>query len=162
MFNGGCTGAIVNNYIFNPGEQAIGLSALPQDWKGREILSGRVAIIGNILEPGPSSSAGLAMVSATETGHWQLYMKDNMVWGARAGRHQLVALHGDNVHVSPDDLFSHYPSILPSEQVRQLALRKAGARPWSRDSVDRRVISDTTAGYGALIDHEDEVGGYPQ
>jgi hypothetical protein len=162
MFNGGCSGAVVNNFIFNPGTQAIMLSARLKDWGDREMLPGRVAIIGNVLEPGPSSSAALAMVSATGAGAWQLYLKDNIVRSARAGPQRLIAPNGANIRLSPEDLFPNYPTILPSEQVRQWALRKVGARPWSRDAIDRRVIADARIGNGALIDHEDQVGGYPR
>jgi hypothetical protein len=40
-------------------------------------------------------------------------------------------------------------------------LANAGARPKDRDAVDQRLIDDFRAGRGALLDSQDEVGGYP-
>ena len=41
-------------------------------------------------------------------------------------------------------------------------IANAGARPWDRDPIDARIVADTVEGRGEIIDHEDEVGGYPQ
>ena len=40
-------------------------------------------------------------------------------------------------------------------------IAKAGARPWDRDDIDRRILADTIEGRGEVIDSEQEVGGYP-
>lgn len=40
-------------------------------------------------------------------------------------------------------------------------ISNAGARPWDRDDVDRRIVANVIEGRGKIIDHEDEVGGYP-
>ncbi|HEU0306149.1 MAG TPA: hypothetical protein VFR30_04180, partial [Lysobacter sp.] len=37
----------------------------------------------------------------------------------------------------------------------------AGARPWDRDDVDRRILADTIEGRGRIIDSQNDVGGYP-
>jgi hypothetical protein len=49
----------------------------------------------------------------------------------------------------------------PDEAYRRV-LRDAGAMPWSRDAVDRRIISHVTEGTGAVIDSQAQVGGYPE
>ena len=49
----------------------------------------------------------------------------------------------------------------PDDAYRRV-LRDAGAMPWSRDAVDRRIISDITEGTGEIIDSQKQVGGYPE
>jgi hypothetical protein len=41
-------------------------------------------------------------------------------------------------------------------------LANAGARPWDRDAVDRRLLDEARAGGGKIIDFESEVGGLPR
>ena len=50
----------------------------------------------------------------------------------------------------------------PSETVESWVLANAGARPWDRDWHDARIVSDVAEGRGRIIDHEREVGGYPE
>ncbi|WBY09359.1 hypothetical protein PIB19_08635 [Sphingomonas sp. 7/4-4] len=40
-------------------------------------------------------------------------------------------------------------------------LAEAGARPWDRDAVDKRIVAEVRSGKGRVIDDEREVGGYP-
>jgi hypothetical protein len=40
-------------------------------------------------------------------------------------------------------------------------IRDVGARPWDRDSVDLRILANVIEGRGAVIDSQNEVGGYP-
>ena len=41
-------------------------------------------------------------------------------------------------------------------------LANAGARPWDRDDIDRRILENAIEGRGKHIDSETEVGGYPK
>jgi hypothetical protein len=52
--------------------------------------------------------------------------------------------------------------VLPSAQVQDVVVANAGARPWDRDDIDRRIVADVIEGRGEIIDHEDQVGGYPK
>ncbi|HEX8568624.1 MAG TPA: hypothetical protein VF699_01695, partial [Caulobacteraceae bacterium] len=51
---------------------------------------------------------------------------------------------------------------LPAARVQEAVLRNAGARPWERDEIDRRIVADVVAGTGSIIDSEEAVGGYPK
>jgi hypothetical protein len=51
---------------------------------------------------------------------------------------------------------------MPARDVQRFVLAHSGARPWDRDSHDVRVIANVAEGRGAIIDSEDEVGGYPR
>ncbi len=58
----------------------------------------------------------------------------------------------------------HWPAgfrVRPSDQVEAWVFAEAGARPWARDAVDRRILQEVRAGTGRIIDDEREVGGYP-
>lgn len=51
----------------------------------------------------------------------------------------------------------------PNAVARELVLAGAGARPWRRDAVDARIVSEVrSAGrMGRLIDSQEQVGGWP-
>jgi hypothetical protein len=50
----------------------------------------------------------------------------------------------------------------PAEEAATWVLANAGARPWDRDAVDRRLLDEARAGGGKIIDFESEVGGLPR
>ena len=50
---------------------------------------------------------------------------------------------------------------IPASEVKEYVLANAGARPWDRDAVDRRIIQQVGDGTGKIPDSEQEVGGYP-
>lgn len=51
-------------------------------------------------------------------------------------------------------------TVLSTDQVANYVLDHAGATLPSRDAIDQRVVSQIKAGVGALINSQDEVGGY--
>ena len=50
----------------------------------------------------------------------------------------------------------------PAAETADWVLVNAGARPWSRDAVDRRLVEEARTGGGRIVDSEQEVGGYPR
>jgi hypothetical protein len=52
--------------------------------------------------------------------------------------------------------------VIDARQVEARVLANAGARPWDRDAVDRRIVQDVRQGTGRVIDDETQVGGYPR
>lgn len=50
----------------------------------------------------------------------------------------------------------------PAAEVKAAVLKNAGARPWDRDAVDARIVSQVRAGQGRIIDSQEQVGGYPR
>ncbi|MBI4624482.1 MAG: hypothetical protein HY736_14860 [Verrucomicrobia bacterium] len=51
---------------------------------------------------------------------------------------------------------------LPAAQVKAEVLKQAGARPWDRDELDRRIVRQVIEGKGRIIDSQEQVGGYPK
>ena len=50
---------------------------------------------------------------------------------------------------------------IPASEVKEYILANAGARPWDRDDVDRRIVQQVRDGKGKIPNSEQEVGGYP-
>ena len=50
---------------------------------------------------------------------------------------------------------------LSASEVKEYVLANAGARPWDRDAMDRRIIQQVRDGTGKIPDSDQEVGGYP-
>jgi hypothetical protein len=51
---------------------------------------------------------------------------------------------------------------MPAAQVEDAVIGNAGARPWDRDAIDARIVANVAEGRGAIIDTQEQVGGYPQ
>ena len=51
--------------------------------------------------------------------------------------------------------------VQAATDVKNSVLKNAGAFPWERDDIDKRIITEVQNGTGRIIDSEIEVGGYP-
>jgi pectate lyase len=164
LFKGGVQGAIINNFIYNPGQRAIHYNLQGLEWGDVPPVDGGMAVIGNVMRAGPSTKAGLPLVLLGGDGDLHLTLRDNLAvdgWGndlpligrTTTGRAKIVETQ--NVSI-PADL-----RIMSPRDVERYVLKNAGARPWDRDKHDVRVLADTAEGRGEIIDSQDEVGGYP-
>lgn len=165
LFKGGVRGAVVNNFIYNPGQRAVQYNLQGLEWGDIPPQTGQMDLIGNVMRAGPSTMEGLPLVSFGGVGDLSLYMSDNTAvdrWGepspvtgrytvGEAGIRDASAVHMDLSALS----------ILPASQVESHVLANAGARPWDRDVHDVRVTADAAEGRGAVIDSQEQVGGYP-
>ncbi len=65
-----------------------------------------------------------------------------------------------------DTASSEFPIAAVTSQTAVEALASvmanAGARPWNRDAVDVRILTELQTNTGGLIDSQDEVGGWPE
>jgi pectate lyase len=166
LFKGGARGVVVNNYIYNPSSRAMHYALVPGEWGLRPYATGQMVIVGNVLEPGPSSPKGMPLFRHHRGGPSEVFLADNLVIGAD-DEAPLVEVDGraepgecrvlDAMPFWPPEL-----TALSADQVRQHVLANAGARPWDRDEVDRRIVAEALSGQGRIIDSEQEVGGYPQ
>jgi hypothetical protein len=55
------------------------------------------------------------------------------------------------------------PSIVThrAEEALAIVLTQAGATPWNRDAVDKRIVASVYSGTGRIIDSQEQVGGWP-
>ncbi len=157
LFGGGTRGAVVNNLIHNPGTQALMLSSQPADVGGHLVPEGLIAVIANVLQPGPATIKRLALLRASG-GTWRVLLHQNLLLGGA----QLAAppLAGVAL-VCESPLLIPNLNVLPNVQVREHVLTNAGARPWARDRVDARIVAEARSGTGRIIDDQAQVGGYP-
>ncbi|WDI30082.1 hypothetical protein PUV54_08940 [Hyphococcus flavus] len=166
LFKGGVHGAMINNFIYDPGPRAIHYNLQALEWGDVPFETGQMTLIGNVLRGGPSTPADLPMVMLGGDGDLALYMRDNVAvdeYGRPlpvTGRYTTSAAKIVEV-AEPLDLPDNV-TPWPSNLVEQHVLANAGARPWDRDAHDVRVLANAAEGRGWIIDSQEEVGGYPE
>ncbi len=166
LFKGGVHGAMINNFIYDPGPRAIHYNLQALEWGDVPFETGQMTLIGNVLRGGPSTPDDLPFVMIGGEGDLALYMRDNVAVD-EYGRPLPVT--GRYTTSAAQILESTEPLDLPgnvtpwpSNVVEQNVLANAGARPWDRDGHDVRVLANAAEGRGWIIDSQEEVGGYPE
>lgn len=165
LFKGGVRAAAVNNFIYNPGKRVMQYGFVPAQWKGRTLQRAELIMVGNVARKGPSSHAEMVFFEVWPSyGPCDIYLKDNLFLGAdgaalssspgfRDKSRKLGPLQpaeGMRFVESP----SNWPprlKALPATEAAEWVLRNAGARPWERDSTDRRMIEEIRQGAGRII-----------
>ena len=166
LFKGGVHGAIVNNFIYNPGQRAVHYNLQGLEWGDVPPSDGEMDLVGNVMRAGPSTAPGLPLLMFGGEGALSLHLEDNIAvdrWGEPVPVLGRYTISGAGIAESPSthiDLSGL--DIVPATGVEAHVLANAGARPWDRDVHDVRVLADAAEGRGAIIDSQDEVGGYPQ
>lgn len=151
------TGVVVNNLIYNPGRSAIRLSYSPGEWTESDLSprNARVSIVGNVLIHGADTNENLALVRDRGSA----YMDDNLAFDRAGNPAPLTAGAVETLPERPS-----WPTGLrpkKASEVHDFVLANAGARPWDRDAVDRRIVQHVRNREGRIIHTQDEVGGYP-
>lgn len=157
FFKGGVQGVVVNNFIYNPGRSAIHYNLSKEEWNGHEWVTGKMTVVGNVLEKGTDSSPTLSY------GHFngpvEVYWKDNEIIGAAIPEERLLT--GTHTLVYEKPVWPEFIEVAATENLKENILENAGARPWNRDVVDLRIVEEVRQSKNRIIDSEDEVGGYP-
>jgi pectate lyase len=166
MFKGGTQGIVVNNLIYNPGQRAVHYNLVAAEWDGHPYEEGRLVLIGNVMRGGPDTPEKSVFFMFGGSGALDLYMHDNLAVD-RIGRPLPMQGSYSTAPVSPR-LMKAPPMLpfgvapIPAAKVQDAVIANAGARPWDRDDIDRRILADTIEGRGEIIDSEQQVGGYPK
>lgn len=157
-FKAHTTGVIVNNIIYNPGSAAIQLGYIRSEWICTKIKPGncKVSIVGNILVHGPNTRKNLALVAH----RGDAYLEDNLAFGPDGKPIRQVS--GNITRLNEKPVWPEGLRVLPSKDVFDYVIKHAGARPWDRDDIDKRIIRDFLDRKGRVIDSQNEVGGYPK
>jgi hypothetical protein len=165
LFKGGVRGAIVNNFVYDPGARALHYNLQPLEWGKQPMQNGRMTVVGNTLRAGPSTHADIAFMMLGGGGDLDYYGRDNIAVDRLGnplpmfGRYTTTAARIVE-HAAPLD----WPAGLTARsavEVETWVLANAGARPWDRDAHDVRILADVAEGRGKIIDSETQVGGYP-
>ncbi len=166
MFKGGTQGLLVNNLIYNPGQRAVHYNLIAAEWDGHAYEDGRLALIGNVMRGGPDTPAQSVFFMFGGSGALDLYLHDNLAVDRigqplpMQGRYSTAPAGVRMLKTPPALPFGVKP--LPVAEVQDAVIANAGARPWDRDDIDRRILADTIEGRGEVIDSEQAVGGYPK
>lgn len=146
---------IVNNLIYNWGNTAI-------DLQSRGLVT-QNSVVGNVFVRGPDTGGdhapiGLRADSATLQPGAKVFLSDNAGPGATSDAWSLAgAIYGTltlaNFKSTSPLAWPATMTTLPTSEnvVREHVLKYAGARPADRDSADSRIISQTRAGTGRII-----------
>lgn len=158
-FKGFATGVIVNNVVYNPGKWAMRLGPVVNEWASSGITPEppKVSVVGNYMRYGANTLAGLAMVGSNSQG--SAYLEDNIAVDAMGAAAPIAS---PEITILPDK--PSWPEGLvarPADQVVDWVIAHSGARPIDRDAVDKRIIADFLANGGALVNSQNDVGGYP-
>ena len=155
LFKGGARGVVVNNYIYNPGNAAIHFGLVEEEWKGHEWLTGIMVVESNLIEAGPDTRSSMA--SGSFRGPVEVYWENNMIVSAAERKE----LNGTFTRIDTKPFWPKGLSPLLPSEVKKSVLENAGAFPWNRDDIDKRIIEGVKNGTGKIINGESEAGGYP-
>jgi hypothetical protein len=161
---GDTSSIVLNNVIYNPGPGAIHL----QDYNESGPL--KSSVVGNVIIPGfdtpnwwctPRECQPIHISSSTAQ-RTRIYLGDNEAPGRTDDPWALakVAVSFDVKAIEPP-IWDGGLAVRPSSQVVDWVLTEAGARPWDRDSVDERIVSNVRNGTGRLVDSIEDAGGWP-
>lgn len=165
LFKGGVHAVSANNLIYNPGNRCMHYALNASEWGAHPWQVGQLSIVGNVVRGGPSTRADLPFLIVEGQGDLDLYALENPARHADGRAMQETGIISDRepkirrLNASP-----HWPAgfrARPSSEVEAWVKAEAGARPWARDAVDRRILQEVRSGTGRIIDDEREVGGYP-
>lgn len=166
LFKGGVAGQVINNLIYNPGTRAAHYNLIAEEWMGHEYATGSMTLRGNVLRAGYDTKK-LALFMIGGSGDIDLYLDDNLavdVVGEKTipdvGSYTTAPVKVNRLRTAPALPFG--VNLLPSAQVQDSVILNAGATPWNRDTIDRRIVADVVEGRGDIIDSQDQVGGYPK
>lgn len=166
LFKGGVQAAMVNNLIYNPGAKAVHYNLVAHEWSGHAYQTGRISLVGNVYRQGPDSRPGTPLFTLGGAGDVALFLHDNLAIDAQghplpqtgvytAGQARILPAAD---HGLPPDV-----RVLPARELEDRLPLVVGARPWARDAIDFKLLSDVAEGRGRIIDSElDNAQGYPR
>ncbi len=165
LFKGGARGQVLNNLIYDPGPRAVHYNLIAEEWVGHEYERGQMILRGNVLRAGPSTPQPLAFFMLGGSGDVEVFAEDNLavdrIGNPLPGAGRYTTASANVVATQPAPALPFGVTLLESGAVQDAVIANAGARPWDRDDVDRRIVANVIEGRGEIIDSESEVGGYP-
>lgn len=164
LVKGGARVAIVNNLIHNPGKRAVHYNLIAHEWGERAPETGMVTMIGNVYRAGVDTAPNTPLFSLGGSGDVSVYMLDNIAVDTNGkalpetGRY--TASQAKIVQAAapylPDGL-----APIAADQLENAIYMSAGMRPWERDAIDFKTMSDVAEGRGLIVDSQTESSGYP-
>lgn len=166
LFKGAVEAVSANNLIYDPGTRAMHYALNASEWAGHTWRTGRLALVGNVVKGGASTDLRLPFLIVEGQGDLDLYARDNLATYADGSPMPASRVIPTDPlpKIRPLDKPPVWPEgfqAIEARRVEAKVLANAGARPWDRDAVDRRIVQEVRTGTGRVIDDEKDVGGYP-
>lgn len=164
LVKGGAQVAIVNNLIHNPGAKAIHYNLIAHEWNMHPPETGVVTMIGNVYRAGPDTVPGTPFFSLGGAGDVSVYMKDNIALDPNGNP---LPMTGRYTAANARMLSAQTPYLpgalapIAADLVENAMYVSAGMRPWARDPIDFKIISDVAEGRGHITNSESGSSGYP-
>ena len=153
----GTSAFVANNYIVNPGQNAIHFYN-----RGSEAPT-RATVVNNVVEAGPNTKKTISgvLVPMGLTGEDttnQVFIDGNQM--ALGPRGQEVKTGPGLVLAPQAPVWSKDWALKPADAVKADVLRYAGARPADRDPTDRRLLAQIQEGTEKVVDSPPETGDF--
>jgi pectate lyase len=163
LFKGGARGVVVNNYVGNPGRDAMRYNLSASEWTGHAPELGQMAIVGNVYQAGPNTMPDVPLLRVTGIGQVEVFLSDNVAKTAAGADAPSIGgtAAANAVQVTAPPLWPDGLTAMPAASVKDSIRANVGARPWDRDAIDARIVELALSGGGAIINSEQDVGGYP-
>ena len=166
LFKGGVWGAMVNNLIYNPGWRAVHYNLIAHEWVGRPYQVGRITLAGNVYRAGPGTERNLPFFTLGGVGDVQLYEQDNLAVDRQGQPLPMTGRYTTAAEIIPvrQPYLPAGLNWLPPRELEKLLPLYVGTRPWARDPLDFKQLSDIAEDRGQLIDDETQnnPAGLPQ
>jgi hypothetical protein len=166
LFKGGVHAAQINNIIYNPGQKAIHYNLIAHEWENVPYQTGNITLMGNVYRQGPNTTKDLPLFTIGGAGDVSLFLKDNIAQDANG---KPVAQTGKytagNAKIIPTKTpyITQDVKIIPANKLEDQIYFSVGARPWARDPIDFKILSDVAEGRGEIINtQEQNYIGYPK
>jgi hypothetical protein len=139
---GGASASVIGNVMYNWASACVGVGARGND---KMLRPAEVTIAGNVAIAGPDTK-GKLFIKGVDPGA-RVSIGGNVLVGN-------LKLHDDRVIATP------FRGEVPRDVLARV-LRTAGSRPARRDPIDARIVRSVIDRTGAIIDSQEDVGGYP-
>jgi pectate lyase len=156
LFKGGAQAAMVNNLIYNPGSRAVHYNLIAHEWVGRPHQVGKVTLVGNVYRAGPGTVERLPLFTLGGVGDVQLFEQDNLAVDRHGQPLPITGRYTTGADIIPVREAYLPPGLswLPPRELEKRLPLLVGARPWARDPLDFKQLSDIAEDRGSLIDDE--------
>ncbi|MFC5459309.1 pectate lyase family protein [Massilia niabensis] len=164
LIKGGAHVAVVNNLIHDFGARAIHYNLISHEWGARAPQPGVVTLVGNVARGGADTLPGVPLFSLGGAGDVSLYLRDNLAVDANGKPlPQTGSYTASGARILKAGTPDMPPGLkpIPSARLENAIYISAGMRPWARDPVDFKVLSDVAEGRGLIVDSEAQSSGYP-
>lgn len=164
LIKGGAHVAVVNNLIHDYGAKAIHYNLVAHEWGAHPPQLGIVTLVGNVVRGGDDSRPGVPLFSLGGAGDVSLYLRDNVAIDANGNPLPQTGSYtasGARIVQAGTPYLPANLKPLPAARLENAIYMSAGMRPWARDAIDFKIISDVAEGRGRIVDSETQSSGYP-